>query len=77
MTTPADDRAPLTPRRPPAAPSQRATVTHIGERRAETGGPTATPRRPLPRLDGSLALRNDSRPGPPPTPELRLVDNEP
>lgn len=73
MTNPADDRAPLTPRRPPAAPSQWATVTHLGERRAETGGPTASPR-PLPGLDGSLALRNDSRPGPPRTPELRLVE---
>jgi len=71
-------------------------VTHIGERRAETGGRTATPR-PLPRLDGSLALRTGpastdpastdhapadssasplpgSRPDPPRTPELRLVE---
>jgi hypothetical protein len=78
MTSTGDDRAPLSPRRPPAPRTQWATVTRIGERRAGEDLPAdATGSAPV---DGSLALSTDTQarlvPGPPRTPELRLVEEE-
>lgn len=75
MTEPTDDELPSTPRRPPAAPTQWATVTRLG------GGPDGAPdpasAYALPEVDGSLALKASAPPAPvkalPKTPELRIV----
>ncbi|HSE09423.1 MAG TPA: Rv3235 family protein [Nocardioidaceae bacterium] len=73
MTTAHDCNATRALRRPPAAPAQWATVTHLGLGPGEhTPAPTAPPA-----VDGSLALKEPTpRPvaqGAPQTPELRLV----
>jgi hypothetical protein len=77
MTPHDDDGAAPTPRRPPAAPTQWATVTRLGR------GPGDAATAPLTRstpFDGSLALQEPSAPRPgrevPETPELRLVDGD-
>lgn len=71
--TASDDTTASSPQRPPATPSQWATVTHLGQ--APEAGPV--PVAPLPGLDGSLALKEPTTPsrahGIPETPELRLV----
>jgi hypothetical protein len=75
MTAPHDGGPASTPHRPPAAPTQWATVTRLGGRPAEASpAPVAT----QPRVEGSLALKDAAPPGPargvPQTPELRLLD---
>ena len=72
MTPPTDDNLTSSPRRPPAAPAQWATVTRLGL--AGERGPV--PVAPSAAVDGSLALKTPvSGPvlGAPQTPELRLV----
>lgn len=75
MTAPDDDQASPSPRRPPAAPAQWATVTRLGMGPGD-GGPV--PVAPLAAVDGSLALQAPAGPmaarGLPRTPELRLVN---
>ncbi len=70
MTRPATPAGDL--RRPPAAPSQWATVTRLGrDARPQQESPV-----PAQRVDGSLALQapvGHPVPGRPETPELRLV----
>lgn len=74
MTETGDDPQAPTPRRPPAAPHQWATVTALGPRRA-----AARPRNEehRPSVDGSLALAPGAAQGRagglPDVPELRLV----
>ncbi|HEU4512823.1 MAG TPA: Rv3235 family protein [Nocardioidaceae bacterium] len=74
MTETSDDAQAPTPRRPPAPPSQWATVTALGARRdgARTRGPEHRSS-----VDGSLALAPGAAPeaarGVPDVPELRLV----
>lgn len=71
--TPDDDKPQSGPRRPPAAPTQWATVTRLGvaaEEKAPVGSGA--------RVEGSLALKVPAqvqrpRQGLPETPELRLV----
>jgi hypothetical protein len=78
MTASGDDRTLTAPHRPPAAPTQWATVTRLGGGAAEPSPvPVATP----PRIDGTLALQEPApgsapgqAPGAPRTPELRLLD---
>lgn len=75
MTATDHDDASSAPRRPPAAPTQWATVTRLG---VSHGDPGSTPATPMPAVDGSLALQEPATPGAAPgvpqTPELRLVD---
>jgi hypothetical protein len=74
MTAPHDGRPTSAPSRPPAGPTQWATVTRLG------GGPADAPPVPVaapPQVDGSLALKEPTpgrAPGVPQTPELRLLD---
>ncbi len=75
MSEPLDDQATSTPRRPPAAPAQWATVTPLGAPRREVEAPP----RPgaAPAVSGSLALAAPAAPLPtrsrPAAPELRLL----
>lgn len=74
MTPTDDDTAPSTPRRPPAAPAQWATVTRLGLGQGDQGQVPVTA---LSGVDGSLALQppaaRRTMHGAPQTPELRLV----
>ncbi len=74
MTEPTDDELSSTPRRPPAAPTQWATVTRLG---AGLDAPPDPVSNALPKVDGSLALKASTPPEPvralPKTPELRIV----
>ena len=74
MTDPGDDTQATSPRRPPAAPNQWATVTPLGARRVMPRGHSAAQR---PAVDGSLALAPGATQQPargvPEVPELRLV----
>lgn len=73
MTPPTDDSTSSSPRRPPAAPAQWATVTRLGP----TGEQGPVPVAPPATVDGSLALKTPvgvlPTHGVPQTPELRLV----
>ncbi len=74
MTETGDDAPAPTPRRPPAAPSQWATVTSLGARRERSATRGAEQR---PAVDGSLALApgtpRKAAHAVPEVPELRLV----
>jgi hypothetical protein len=74
MTDTGDDTQATSPRRPPAAPSQWATVTPLGARRVSPR-PHSEAQRPV--VEGSLALAPGAAQQPargvPEVPELRLV----
>ena len=73
MTPATDDSTSSSPRRPPAAPAQWATVTRLGLPGEQSPVPVA----PSATVDGSLALKTPvgslATRGVPQTPELRLV----
>lgn len=75
MTEPTDDELPSTPRRPPASPTQWATVTRLGVASGGDTEPRGASSRPP--VDGSLALKapavGEPVGGLPQTPELRIV----
>lgn len=74
MTESRDDELSSTPRRPPAGPTQWATVTRLGVSSGSAREPATNTRPPV---DGSLALKSpaphEPRSGLPQTPELRVV----